>query len=525
MIGKTRAVAPALLMCAAMLAPAADARAGGMYITDRGTRPLGRGFAFVAGADDAGALWYNPAGLAFAGEQFFLDTTITLFEGDFARVDSGGTRLPTVSTTPPILPIPMIAYTNSLGLEHFNFGAGVLVPNLVPFAWPEEIDAGGRPAPAPQRYSLISLDGSALAHIVIGASWQPTPELSIGASFQLIAGRLLARTALSACDGVICAQPENPEFDSMSEVDLAVVTPTVSAGIIYDTGMVRLGASVQAPHWIYGPASIRVRLPTASVFDGAWVDGDSGSMSLPMAWMLRVGAEVRPMRELRVEGSVVLEGWGIQQEMTISPSDVYMRDVRALGDYQVGDISIPRHMNNVWSFRLGGEYDLGPVTVRAGANYETTGFDDEYLTALTLDSNKLIVGLGASVEVSKGIFIDASYGHVFLEDREVTTSRVPQANPIRPPAPDPVYIGNGTYTMEANMFGVGMRWTFEPDATAPAEETDEPAEEPAEGPPPAEPPPAEQTEPPAPDGGTEEPPPTPENPETDDRPWYLRGRN
>src|ERR1700691_3535901 len=51
------------LLCAVTLSVGAgEARASGLYFSDRGVRPLGRGGAFVAGADDLGAIWYNPAG-------------------------------------------------------------------------------------------------------------------------------------------------------------------------------------------------------------------------------------------------------------------------------------------------------------------------------------------------------------------------------------------------------------------------------------------------------------------------------
>src|SRR5205814_4654165 len=60
----------ALLVCAAS---AGDAHGAGLYFSDRGVRPLARGGAFVAGADDLGAVWYNPAGLADAGTTLFAD--------------------------------------------------------------------------------------------------------------------------------------------------------------------------------------------------------------------------------------------------------------------------------------------------------------------------------------------------------------------------------------------------------------------------------------------------------------------
>ena len=52
----------ALAALAAAWLTAAPAHAGGLYYADRGVRPLGRAGAFVAGADDPGAITYNPAG-------------------------------------------------------------------------------------------------------------------------------------------------------------------------------------------------------------------------------------------------------------------------------------------------------------------------------------------------------------------------------------------------------------------------------------------------------------------------------
>ena len=552
----TRRLLIAALGIAAVMAlvPPSPALAGGMFLTDRGTRPLGRGFAFVAGADDAGALAYNPAGIAFAGRQLFLDATLTLMDADYTRVDGGGNVLPTVSLESPPIPIPMLAYTDDFGLPQLTFGAGVFAPNVVPQRWPEEIDAGGVTEPAPQRYSLIDLDGSAVAHVVVGAAYRPMPELSVGATLHLVVGRLRALTALSACDRVICTQPENPEYDGLSELDLPILSPTFTAGVVYATDMLRLGASFTAPYSLGGSATIKVRPPSAALFDDASVEGDSAEVTLWMPWILRGGVELRPVTGLRVEGALVYEGWGVQDEMRVVPENVWLRDVTAIGDYQIGTITVPREMNDVISVRLGGEYAIGQsqkLVIRAGANYETAGFDDEYLTPLTLDSSKLIIGLGASYEVADGLFIDASYGHVFLTDREVSTSLVPQANPIRPPPmsgapPDgPVHVGNGSYAMEANIFGLGLRWTLAPPAeaseetgeeaaeTAPAEQTDDanaPLDEPAVPAGPA-PPPVEEAPPidEGPEGG--EPADAPEEGGEEgtgddtggDVPWYLRG--
>ncbi|MEM9195941.1 MAG: aromatic hydrocarbon degradation protein, partial [Myxococcota bacterium] len=53
----------------AALSPASTALGGGFYLAPRGTGPLARGGAFVAGANDPHAIWYNPAGISYSGNQ------------------------------------------------------------------------------------------------------------------------------------------------------------------------------------------------------------------------------------------------------------------------------------------------------------------------------------------------------------------------------------------------------------------------------------------------------------------------
>src|ERR1700733_10101727 len=106
----------AALGVAGLLAAAGDAHAAGIYVTDRGVRPLGRGGAFVAGADDLGALWDNPAGIAGAGGSILVDASWLNFSSDYTRrtqvVSSSGAvsvdTFPTTHGTSPVLPIPTL---------------------------------------------------------------------------------------------------------------------------------------------------------------------------------------------------------------------------------------------------------------------------------------------------------------------------------------------------------------------------------------------------------------------------------
>jgi long-chain fatty acid transport protein len=453
------------------LLPAGQAFAGGFYLAPRGTRPLSRGGAYVAGVEDVHALWYNPAGLAWAGDQLTLDLTLTLFETTFTRIDGGGNELRPVTGHHAYLPIPTAGGTFSFDeLPHFTFGLSAQAPNSALMDWPQEPDA-------PQRYSLLSLEGSLLASIAAGAAWRPIEELSIGLATHLLLGNFDATVALSACDGVICSFPEDPEYDGIANISLPSAFPFFVLGTTVDLDVVRIGASVATPFNLEGTARVRVRPPSAAAFEGAevvnrrpgcnWQDESDpcrdetvANAQLEFPWVFRLGVEVRPVPELRIEGAVVYETWSVQDAARIDPQDVWIENALNGGlEYQVGPLDIPRNMNDTVSVRLGGAYTIDDrVTPRLGVSYENGAFGDEYLTPLTIDSDKVVISGGAGIHFSPEVTLDVVAGYLWMASRSVRNSRVPQANPIRPPASEveTVYVGNGDYSMGAPFFGLSL---------------------------------------------------------------------
>ncbi len=532
-----RTLIVALASLSVLLVAPSPAAAGGFYLLERGSGPLGRGGAVIAGVEDPHALWLNPAGLAYSGDQLLIDATLTLFETTYTRIDGGGATLPAVGAHHPYVPIPTVAGSFSIDeLPNFTFGLGVFAPNAVLPEWPRSIDVGGVEQPAPQRYSLLSLEGSLLSTVALAAAWRPIEELSIGLSTHLLFGSFNAEVALSACDGVICSFPEDPEYDGVAHISLPVFYPFFVLGGVLDLDMVKVGLSISTPFNLEGSALIQVRPPGAAAFQGAEVvnrragcnheragepcrDDTRADVQLEFPWIVRFGVEVRPLPELRLEASVVWETWSLQDEARIHPSDVWIED--ALGgalDYQVGPMNIPRNMSDTVSVRVGGAYTIErAVTVRLGGYWENGAFSDPYLTALTIDSDKVLASAGVGIHVSPEVTIDIAAGYLWLASRQVRDSMVPQANPIRPPASaaETIYVGNGDYSMTAPFFGLGVRWQGDSGNIRGPGEDDEPAPAPVEEP--------EETAP-DPDGASatsSEDPAAPVDPGT---PWYLQGR-
>lgn len=470
------------------------AHAAGLYFSDRGVRGLGRGGALVAGSDDAGSIYYNPAGLAFTGHQFLFDASWLNYSGTYQRksrveqtdpntgepTGQSFTRtFATVEGTSPLLPIPTLVYANPLGTKQFNFALGMWAPYAAITSYPETV--GG--APAPQRYSLISLDGSALAIVGAYASWRPVDELALGAGIEMLSGFFETSVAFSACvpDRFICA-PEQPDYDAISKLKVGpIFAPSgVLGATIVPHDDVRLGVAYHLPFVVNSGATVDVRLPSAPVFENASQSGNDATVKFTLPGVLRTGIEYRGIPDTRVEIAYVWENWAVHDRITIEPENIALKNVEAFPDeYKVSDISLDRNFQNTWSLRLGGEHtlDIGdyPFDIRAGISYEKSAIPNPYLSATTVDVDKITVGLGGGLHIGKWRF-DGVIARVFgtTVDVDVDEARIAQVLPLRANPPDRKnYINAGRYEASALVLGIGLTYQFD--------STKEPPSKPPEG--------------------------------------------
>lgn len=472
----------AALVAAGTLAAAGDARAAGLYFSDRGVRPLGRGGAFVAGADDLGAIWYNPAGIVDAPTSFLFDASWLHYTSDFTRqaltTSATGTTFvqsfPTVAGSTGPLPVPTIAASYRFGdHKQYAIAGGIFAPMTPVTSYPQTITSNGEQVPAPQRYSLISLDGSALVVTGVWFAYKPVEELRIGAGVQMLTGTFKTTVDFSACppDNLVCAA-ENPSYDAYSQLAVGpIFAPSANLGATYvPTKYVRIGVSGQAPFWVGSPATIDVRLPTAVVFDNASQQGDKAHVSFELPPVFRAGIEIRPLDEehdLRIELAYVREFWSVHQSIDITPENVQLLGVTGFpSPYAVSGISIPRGGQDSNSYRLGAEYKFAvgqyKLQARAGAAYETSGIQVPYVSPLTIDSDKVLASLGGGLFIGTHWRLDAVVSHVFASDVTVTPQEaaVPRVNPVKGNPTATASVNGGTYSSRADVLGVGLQYAF-----------------------------------------------------------------
>jgi long-chain fatty acid transport protein len=464
-----------LAALAAASTSAVDASGAGLYFSDRGVRPMGRAGAFVAGADDLGAIWYNPAGLADAGTSVLVDFGYLHFTDSYKRelqlTNAQGTvedlnNYPTVNGSAPPLPIPTIA--GSLKLDHagrFTIAGGFLAPQIALASYPATVDG----QPSPGRYSLGSFDGSLLGVIGGWIAWKPIEQLRIGVGALGLVGQFQTTVTFSTCPALnlVCAL-EEPSYDANAQITVRpIVAPTANGGITWiPFPALRFGASGQAPMVISAPAQLQIQLPQAQAFDTAQVNGSNIHVTFTLPAVARLGIEVRPIPTFRIEATYVREFWSEQKSIVAQAEGMTVSGITGLATpVSVPTIVIPRNFQDTNSYRLGAEYTfrlagLG-FDARAGLAYEESAVPVSYVSLLSLDMNKLTTSLGAGVHVGKHWRFDAVYAHLFCDSVYVSPSvaQIPHINPLNGNAPL-VPVNGGTYTAEADLIGLGLNYLF-----------------------------------------------------------------
>lgn len=463
-----------LLLAGASLAIARDALAAGLYFSDRGVRPMGRGGAFVAGADDLGSIWYNPAGLADAGTSFLADFSWLRFSDDYTRrlklLDADNTvryvDSPTVHGSSPIIPFPTIAGSYAFGdKKQFTFAAGVYAPYVALASYPATVNG----LPSPARYALGSFDGSLLIIPGIWLAWKPIPSLRVGAGVQALTGIFQSTVVFSASpQDRLLGAPEQPEFDASSQLRVGpIFAPSANAGVIYEPERhIRFGASGQLPTIVSAPAKVSVRLPSDVAFDSAHVVGNDAHVRFELPAIFRLGVEVRPIDHLRIELAYVRELWTTQHSIDETSKNISINGVTGLPpSVALPPISYPRNFDNSDSVRLGAEYTVSiagyAVDLRGGVAYETSAIPPAYLSLQTVDLDKLTTSIGGGLHIGKHWRFDAVYAHIFAKSVTVTPeeAKIPRVNPLNGNAPFEA-VNGGTYSATADLLGVGVNYLF-----------------------------------------------------------------
>ena len=472
-----------------------SAHAASYYFLDSGTRAIGRGGAFVCGADDISAMYYNPAALVNIDRPIINLNgwgvgQYVLFERHSEGTDGVmGTSDDVVYDAVENEGAPQLepqgGFATHLGgiapiLKDTHLALGLYVPTSPNMAY----DPDGA-----QRYSLID---SLVWQVYAGPSvaQRITPWLSIGAGLEYTFLRVDHALTVSA---PLTGETEDTASDV--QLDLQTLDPAKfswNAGfLVQPTPWLDIGASVQPAIHYVAPGTLDVTFNPESPFSGFLVDDDPTNdetegqtfrddevnLYVTTPWIVRAGVQVKPTPKLRVEGDFTWTHWSESKELRIDlcteddcsdggvtlthnpdtefilPEDITLSD----------DISIITGFQDSISGRLGGDYMVAQwLRISAGAHYETSAVPTSRQGVAVVDGNKWGVALGATAFVGKHLAFDVAFAEQFLANRAITDSELRQiqletdiADPTHSTVGEGTLVGNGQFTSRLTFIGVG----------------------------------------------------------------------
>ena len=438
---------------------AGSAHAAGYTVPDSGVRAMGRAGAYVVGADDLSAQYYNPAALSgLESHGLNIDLAGMIQTVRFDRADEEGLEFEPVTNAAGPMPLPRLGFSPDLDSEHWTLAFGIWSPAAPRYEYP---------ADGAQRYALTD---ATLVAVNIGPSvaWRQGP-VSLGVSLAWSVFRvdqtLAASTAIEGTD--------DPAYDIRTQITaFDAFTPTGNAGILVTpVPWLTLGASVQPPVSYRAKGSLSTDFSKNVFYTGesdfgqviAAPDAEDDDITLPITLPLvaRGGVLVRPTDRFEVEADFVYEAWSSFDELRITDLDMTIEATGGDDLLVTDDIVLPTQLDNAWSVRLGGEGAVSErVKLRAGALFETSAVPEATRSVMLPDGAKVGYGLGASYSAGARWAFDVGFMQSFVLDQQVTRTTVFQVG-IDPLTGNVGYgktVGKGMLAAANHALGVGMTW-------------------------------------------------------------------
>lgn len=432
---------------------------------------MGRGGAYVAHVDEAGALYYNPAGLSRTeGFNMNFNLNLAAYYGSYDRDtyvfpdDSGqAIRYEKVINDHRFLPNPMLFVSHDFGLENVTFGAGFYSPSAVPRkAYPRMTENAANPSgsnPVVSRaesnaYQLIEQNLFAV-YPSIGAAFEiPQANLSIGITLQLAWVQTNITVAVDGDGFTAGSAPlfgpsapngyfseETSSLYSPSAVTTHGITGTGILGIMYDPiPELSFGFTYRPQHKVQTKGDVELQL-SQQLASQVTLDGSDASLEIPFPHVLRFGVDYRHLDPagfelFDIEFNVVHERWSVLDKYDAIVDASVSDTTGLLTNFQLPVIQLPFQLKNTTSFRLGSDINVlrdretgDGLTLRAGAYYETAASPKAYTNLLFTSFDRIGVSAGASYQIGK-FAVDLATMFVHSPERTVDNGEFQALTPL-----------------------------------------------------------------------------------------------
>lgn len=389
-----------------------QAQASGFRIPEISTTGMGLANALVANKDEAGAMAYNPAIMAFHDDHTFQIGT-TLLSYNLNATPTGGSTTDSTSRNKFIIPNMFLSARTS---ENITFGLAINSPFGLETRWPK----GTFPA-------------------FSGATYVYEPEhskinmLNINPS---IAIKLDSKTSVAV--GIMFYDVSSLVFNSQ-----AIKINGSGSGYGWNVAMLHT-----TKNWDFGvsyKSSVKANLGgdfTTGV--GATPGAYPARSSLNFPDVLQIGMLYRFTDRFNMEFDVENTGWNVFDKIVIEYANTKTT-------------SSTNNWSDSLAYRLGTTYKISDKTkLRFGYSLDNTPQADNYFSARIPGNKRQLFSVGIGHDFG-GWTLNAAYMRAAVDDRTINSSTV---YPSTGTDPNGTNAYNGTYKSDINLIGLSISTTF-----------------------------------------------------------------
>jgi long-chain fatty acid transport protein len=384
---------------------ASVALAGGFQLNEHGANAMSQGGAFAARASDASAIYFNPAGLGFqtTGSIYLGGTGIVptiSFYGPLQENTNAETKMNSQFFT------PINAYITYPVTDRLQIGVGTYNAYGLGTEWPD--NWVGK--------NIVTKVDLKTYWFTPTVAYRLADNLSIGAGVSYVSGTLLLQKA-APFDSRVTLDMHAQGWGFDAGIDFKA-TPQLTIGLTYRS-QVKVDAS--------GSAGFVPDIPVLP--EG----GVTSSITLPATGYAGVAYKFSDVLSLEADYQYI--GWSSYQNLTFT----FTKDGSST--------TAPKNYSDSYILRVGGEYLLGSLKLRAGYYYDNTPVSDPYVDPLLPDANRHGLSAGIGLNLTDHLKVDAGYLFIKFLDRSVT-------NTI------PATSFDGTYKSYANLFSLDLGYSL-----------------------------------------------------------------
>lgn len=407
-----------LLVCSIF---AGSTYAGGFQTGTQNARAMGMGNSFVGMALDASSIYYNPAGLTnIKGFNLVFGTTLIMPTVDFTGPNPLTTKTTTVART--FTPINFYgAYTLD---DSWTVGIGVFNPFGLGSEWPDGWIGK----------SLAGKTELRTFYFNPTVAYKVNEYFSVGVGFSYVISSV-SYVLATDIPQLAASLPAIPN----QKINLE---GTGDPGFTYNFGfqfkpndVFSFGFSYRHSVELNFSGDLTFpNLPASPPYTTLFPSG-KGKAQLIMPYDMRMGVSVNATKNLTINADLMFVGWESYKNFVVDfekNSSVWP------------DLLIPKQWESSFGLKLGGEYRIKDLALRAGYVYDGSPIPSKYMDPSLPGANRNEFTLGVGYQFTPNIRADAAYQFIAFSNT-ISDSKIPF---------------NGKYENSTNLFGFNLGFNF-----------------------------------------------------------------